>query len=166
MRKRVFLYIWTIYILLVIAVGGIFYCIFNGYSYEKYGVIYNNGGSVTCMETSFLSGGVSVYNYATGMCAVGGLHNAGYSVVYDHPWSNAKAGLIRGLFLLGTAFISYGAGSMIGYALPGMMGLVVSSVAGALIGATAGAIYGAWEGSVYHDYSGLWKNILSFSVWV
>ena len=31
MRKRVFLYIWTIYILLVIAVGGIFYCIFNGY---------------------------------------------------------------------------------------------------------------------------------------
>lgn len=86
--------------------------------------------------------------------------------VYDHPWSNAKAGLIRGLFLLGTAFISYGAGSMIGYALPGMMGLVVSSVAGALIGATAGAIYGAWEDSVYHDYSGLWKNILSFSVWV
>ena len=31
MRKRVFLYIWTIYILLVAAAGGIFYCIFNGY---------------------------------------------------------------------------------------------------------------------------------------
>ena len=31
MRKRVFLYIWTIYILLVFAAGGIFYCIFNGY---------------------------------------------------------------------------------------------------------------------------------------
>ena len=31
MRKRVFLYIWTIYILIVLAIGGIFYCIFNGY---------------------------------------------------------------------------------------------------------------------------------------
>ena len=31
MRKRVFLYIWTLYLIAVLAMGGIFYCIFNGY---------------------------------------------------------------------------------------------------------------------------------------
>ena len=31
MRKRFFLYIWILYILLVLAFGGIFYCIFTGY---------------------------------------------------------------------------------------------------------------------------------------
>lgn len=31
MRKRFFLYVWTIYILLVLALAGIFYCIFTGY---------------------------------------------------------------------------------------------------------------------------------------
>jgi penicillin-binding protein 1A len=31
MRKRFFLYIWIIYFLLVFAVGGVFYCIFEGY---------------------------------------------------------------------------------------------------------------------------------------
>ena len=31
MRKRVFLYIWTLYFLAVLAMGGVFYCIFNGY---------------------------------------------------------------------------------------------------------------------------------------
>ena len=138
---------------------------FTNNDFDDYGVIYNDGGSVTCVNTKFSgNGGYYVYNFATGDCGFASTSHQVTIVEFDHPWSNFKTGLIKGAFLLGTAFISYGVGYGIGVMAPAVTGMIASSVAGAGIGLAAGVTYGMLEGQAYHDYSNMWSNVLSFTL--
>ena len=137
----------------------------NKFDYDDKGLIYNNGGSVICLNTSFKeTKGYHIYNFATGDCAIIGYDNNPTKVKFGKPWSNAKTGLIKGAFTLGTAIISYGAGSFIGYLAPTVIGFIGATLAGAGIGFAGGLTYGYFEGRAYHDYSNLWSNALSFTL--
>ena len=136
----------------------------NSIDDSDYGFIYNKGGSVTSMNTTFNDGYVHIYNFASGDCAVGGDNASATNVIFDEPWANWKVGAVRGAFLLGTAIVSYGAGAYIGSVLPSFAGLVVSSIVGAGVGFASGICYGVFEGEIYHDYSNLWKNAAAFTI--
>ncbi len=130
----------------------------------EYGVVYNYGGSVTCMNVTFGDGGYAVYNFNSGDCSIAGFGAQSASVKFDKPWSNFKTGLVKGAFMLGTAVLTFGTGAVIGAFVPTVAGMIVASVAGAGIGFASGLGYGFLEGSVYHDYSNLWGNALSFTM--
>ncbi|WP_295617434.1 hypothetical protein [uncultured Methanobrevibacter sp.] len=137
----------------------------NTFDHDDKGLIHNNGGSVTCLNTSFNeTEGWHIYNFATGDCAIIGYDNNPTKVKFDKPWSNAKTGFIKGAFTLGTCIISYGAGSLIGYIAPTFMGFIGAAIAGAGIGFAGGLTYSYLEGRAYHDYSNLWNNALSFTL--
>ncbi|WP_407409064.1 hypothetical protein [Methanobrevibacter sp.] len=132
---------------------------------DDYGVIYNYGGSVNCINTTFSGNteGKYIFNFESGNCAYSGSGITSSNVEFDEAWANWKAGLVQGAFLVATAALTYGAGTAIGSVMPGVAGLVVSSIAGAGIGAASGLTYGLIEGNVYHDYSNVWKHTLTFA---
>ena len=132
---------------------------------NDYGVIYNYGGSVSCINTTFSGNteGKYIFNFASGNCAYSGSGISSSNVEFDEAWANWKAGLVQGAFLIATAALTYGAGTAIGAVMPGVAGLVVASVAGAGIGAASGLTFGLIEGNVYHDYSNVWKHTLTFA---
>ncbi len=136
------------------------------YDGDDYGIIHNDGGSVSCVNTEFgeTDGGTHVYNFNTGNC---GFASTGYhynNAEFDKPWSNFKTGLIKGAFLLCTAVVSWGAGSIVGVLAPTVAGMIAATVVGAGIGFGSGLAYGLMEGNAYHDYSNLWSNVLSFTM--
>ena len=106
------------------------------YDGDDYGIIHNDGGSVSCVNTEFgeTDGGTHVYNFNTGNC---GFASTGYhynNAEFDKPWSNFKTGLIKGAFLLCTAVVSWGAGSIVGVLAPTVAGMIAATVVGAGIG--------------------------------
>ena len=130
----------------------------------KYGIIYNDGGSVKFMNSAIDSSDYDIYNFNSGNCAIADNNNRIYNLVFDKPWSNFKKGMIKGAFMLGTALFSYGAGTIIGIAVPTVAGFIGATVAGTAIGVGGGVFYSVLEGKAYHDYSNMWSNVLSFTM--
>lgn len=129
----------------------------------KYGLIYNNGGVFTSINSTIYSKDIiAIYNFQTANCAViGGTVG---QTIFDQPMAAWKLDAIKAGILAGTALVSGAAGYAIGATL-GSCGLAfaLSVVAGVAIGVAGGLIYGAIESATFHDYSHLWTNVATFA---
>ena len=133
----------------------------NGAS--KYGIIYNEGGSVVCINSTFASNsGVDIYNFQTPNCVL--INCVGATVLFKEPMASWKLDLIKSGCFAATAAVTGGVGYGIGAVLgPGIAGTLLSVVCGGIIGGGIGFGYGVIESSTFHDYSHLWSNVGTFA---
>ena len=133
----------------------------NGAS--KYGIIYNEGGSVVCINSTFSSNsGVDIYNFQTPNCVL--INCVGATVLFKEPMASWKLDLIKSGCFAATAAVTGGVGYGIGAVLgPGIAGTLLSAACGGIIGGGIGFGYGVIESSTFHDYSHLWSNVGTFA---
>ncbi len=130
---------------------------------NKYGIIYNEGGSVVCINSTFSSNsGVDIYNFQTPNCVL--INCVGAVVQFKEPMASWKLDLIKSGCFAATVAVTGAVGYGIGAALgPGIAGTLLSVSCGGIIGGGIGFGYGVIESSTLHDYSHLWSNIGTFA---
>ena len=141
-------------------------CIFSNDEGSEYGLVYNNGGSLSGFNLHFdKNSGDEIYNFNTIDYILIGCGSV--KVITKQPMSNWKLDLIRSVVTLGVAAASgaggYMAASLIPTSLIPTLGLAVP-LFGSLVGFSGGLIYSCIEGSTFHDYSHFWDNILPFTM--